>query len=158
MEFTPSSIVARSVAVARIAERARRRDETEHEARNRVSHRISYAVKRGELVESSRGFFVFGDLAGWVRNTWPELFNDWPRKLYGYFDFTWGFRSSADAVVLPGSLKPCHDMIRDMHEKIAGLEKSLQRVQLEIERLRPDAEQWHKLRDRNRANASKPRK
>ena len=92
MEFTPSSIVARSVAVARIAERARRPDETEREASNRVSHRISYAVKRGELVESSRGFFVFGDLAGWVRNTWPGLFNDWPRKLYGYFDFTWGFQ------------------------------------------------------------------
>ncbi len=156
--FTPTSVVARNVAVARIAERARRPDETDREARNRVSHLISYAVNRGKLEESSTGYFVFGHLAGWVRDNWPGLFDDWPRIVYAEFKSTVILRSSAEATLLPGSLERCHDMILRMDKEIAGLNKSLQSAQLEIERLKPDAEKWCELKGRNKTNASKPRK
>lgn len=150
--------LARSAAVAKIAERACNPSETEREARNRISHLISYAVKRGKLAKSSHGFFVFGDLATWARNKWPGKFDDWPCTPFVKPTNIAIGTSIGSPVILPGSLKRSHDMILDMHEKLARLEKSLQAAQLEIERLRPDAEKWCKNREKNRENASNPRK
>jgi hypothetical protein len=106
--------LTRSAAVAKIAERACNPSETEREARNR-SHLISYAVKRGKLAKSSHGFFVFGDLATWARNKWPGKFDDWPCILFVKPTNLKIGTSTSGAVVLPGSLKCCHDMILDMH-------------------------------------------
>lgn len=147
--------ITRRAAVVRVAERARRFGETGREARNRVSHRISYAVKRGELVESSRGGFVFGYLAAWARNKWPGKFDDWPCILsVKPANFKIG-TSISSVVVLPTSLKGCHDTILAMHAKIVSLRKSNQALQTEIERLRPGAEEWRKLRQRNKENPRK---
>lgn len=158
MEYTLLSTIARSDAVARIAERTCLPEDREREAKNRVSKRISYAVKQGKLVESPRGFFVFGQLAAWVRITWPGSFDDWPQNTHA------GLMSSAacidlyDMVVQPGTIKRCHDLIFEMHEEIKILEQSLKDAQLEIERMRPLAEQWIKNCNKNKENAGKPRK
>lgn len=158
MEFTPSSVITRTEAVARIAERVCRSDEEQREARNRVSHRISYVVKRGELSPLPGGNFVFGDFAFWVRKTWPDLFGDWPCFVNVTAESTLHINSFVDAVILPVSLERCREVITDMHKTIGKLKKDLQAAHIEIEQLRPDAERWRKLRDKNKANASKPRK
>lgn len=157
MEYTLSSIITRSDAVARIAERTRLPEDREREAKNRVSKRISHAVKQGKLVESSHRNFVFGELAAWVRNTWPGLFNDWPCRMSADFASAAVYSSFFDAVVLPGTIKRCHDVISEMHERINSLERSLKDAQLEIERIRPLAERWEELCSRNKENAGKPR-
>lgn len=158
MEYTLSSIITRSDAVARIAERTRLPEDREREAKNRVSKRIGHAMKQGKLVESAPRVFVFGELAAWVRDTWPGLFNDWPCPMYADYGSTAVCTSFIDAVVHPGTIERCHDVIDEMHEKINILEQSLKDAQFEIERIRPLAEQWKELCDRNKENAGKPRK
>lgn len=101
---------------------------------------------------------MFGELASWAQNTWPKLFNDWPCTPSVEIEITIVEpESSIDVVGLPNSLERCHGRIFDLHEQIKGLEESLKAAQLEIERLRPDAELGRKHRDRYKANARKPR-
>jgi hypothetical protein len=157
MEYTLSSIISRSDAVARIAERTRLPEDREREARNRVSKRIGHAVNQGKLVESERGFFVFGELAAWVRNTWPGSFDDWPCTRSADYVSSARCDDFLDMVVLPGTIKSCHDLIVEMHEQIKILEQSLKDAQLEIERTRPLAEHWKELCNKNKENAGKPR-
>lgn len=158
MEYTLSSIITRSDAVARIAERTCLPEDRAREAKNRVSKRISYAVKQGKLVESARGFFVFGELAAWVRDTWPGLFNDWPCRMSADYGSSGMCSDIYDDVVLPGTIKRCHDVIGEMHDRINSLERSLKDAQFEIERIRPLAERWEEFCNGNKENAGKPRK
>lgn len=158
MEYTLTSNISRSDAVARIAARTSLPDDREREAKNRVSKRIGYAVRQGKLIESPRGFFPFGELSTWVRSTWPGLFNDWPHATSA--DLVSAARCSSifDSVVLPGSIDRCHDVIVEMNEKVRSLEERLTAAQLEIEQLRPGAEQWRKFCAKNKGSAKKPRK
>lgn len=158
MESSLSSIITRNEAVKRIAERTRLPEDREREAQNRVSKRIGYAVKQGKLVESAPRVFLFDDLAAWVRDTWPGLFNDWPCSMYSGYSSTAVCMSIFDVVVLPATIQRCHDVIGEMHEKINILEQSLKDAQLEIELIRPLAEQWEKFCNGNKENAGKPRK
>lgn len=158
MKYPLTSIVSRSDAVVRIASRTTRPDEREREAKNRVSKRISYAVKQGKLIESAPGFFVFRDLSAWVRSTWPGLFNDWPHATSADLVSAATCSSFFDAVVLPGSIERCREVIVELDKKIRSLEERLTAAQLENEQLRPGAERWQKFCDKNKRNAKKPRR
>lgn len=158
MKYTNSSRIKRIEAVEIIAERLRRFDETERQSKNRVSHQISYAIKQDKLIQSQDGYFPFNDLAIWARSKWPNYFNDWPIIVAAECNMHLTTSATANPVILPGSLKCCHEDIRSMHETITTLEKKLEAANYQIEQLLSDAKNWRELQRKNKANAIKSRK
>lgn len=158
MKHTNSSYIKRTEAVEMIAERLCRPDETKRQAKDRVNHRIRTAIDQGKLIQSQDGCFPFNDLAIWARFEWPHSFNDWLISATAESEAHVTTYATADAVILPGSLESCHEVIRNMHETISILEKKLEAANLQIEQLLPGANQWRELQRRNKANAIKSRK
>lgn len=158
MKYTNSSRLKRIEAVEIIAERLRSFDETERQSKNRVSHQISYAIKQNKLIQSKDGYFSFNDLAIWARSKWPNYFNDWPVIVAAEGYMHLNTIATANPVILPGSLKCCHEDIRNMHETITTLQKKLEVANHQIEQLLPDAKNWRELQRKNKANATKSRK
>ncbi|WP_394808122.1 hypothetical protein [Nitrosomonas sp.] len=158
MKYTNSSCIKRTEAVEIIAERLCSSDETKRQAKDRVNHRIRTAIDKGKLIQSQDGCFLFNDLAIWARFEWPHSFNDWLISATAESEARVTTYATADAVILPGSLESCHEVIRNMHETITILEKKLEAANFQIEQLLPGANQWRELQRRNKANAIKSRK
>jgi len=156
--WTAKSIISRSEAVAKIADRVRRLDESVRESRNRVSHRISYAAKQGRLRTYPKGRFILGELASWAREEWPGLFTEWPAITDINIMETVVCRDFVHVQALPGSLAECHTVVIDLNKRIDELSQALRLAQREIEQLKPAAEAWSNLRDKNARNARVPRK
>lgn len=157
MKYTNSLRLKRIEAVEIIAERLRRSDETERQSKNRISHRINYAIKQGKLIQLQDGCFSFNDLAIWVRSNWPNSFNDWPILVATECNMCLTARGTANAVILPETLERCHEAIRNMHETITTLEEKLEAANHQIEQLLPDANNWRELQRKNKANAKRSR-
>lgn len=158
MKYTNSSRIKRTEAVEIIAERLRRPDETKRQAKDRINHRINYAIKQGKLIQLQDGCFSFNDLAIWARSNWSNFFNDWTIVVAAECNMPLAFRGTANALVLPGSLERCHEAIWNMYETITTLEEKLAAANHQIEQLLPDANSWRKLILKNKSNAKKSRK
>lgn len=72
------STITRALATRLIAAEIAERGEQPILARNRVSHSIRRAMKRGTLHEQAPGRFRFGALVAWAADTWPGKFSGWP--------------------------------------------------------------------------------
>lgn len=158
MEYTNSSLIKRTETVEIITERLCRPDETKRQVKDRINHRISYAIKQGKLMQSQDGYFSFNDLAIWARANWPNSFKDWTITVNGDCNARTCSYGIATAMVLPESIERCHEAIRNMHEAIAILEEKLEAANHQIEQLLPDANSWQELKLKNKANAMKSRK
>lgn len=159
MSFNPQDLISRSDAVANIAERIRKQDETELDAHNRVSHRLSYAIKVMKLPKPMQGKFCFNDIALWAQGKWPGKFDDWPSVNTANIKLELPkFEVSASLFCLPKTIGECHSEITRLHSREVELIALLQTANDEIERLRPDAESWkNKVIEKNRQSGKVPR-
>jgi hypothetical protein len=151
MNFNPQDLISRHNAVKEIAKRIHKNDQTKREADNRISHQLSYAVKIKKLPAPVEGMFCFNDIALWAQQKWPGKFDDWPSnntinanlELPIFKGVATGFSSLL-------TIEECHREIERLHAREVELAAQLQTAQAEIERLRPDAEKWKTLVEKNR--------
>lgn len=153
--LTARSIISRHEAVLEIAKRVCRPDETEKDSANRVSHLIGYALMQGRLATQPKGGLILGEVVAWARDKWPGRFTDLPALILGSTHDGIVCRDFVDAVVLPATLEKCHALIDQQHHRIGELEEALRVATNEIECLRPDAERWRALCEKNRINGGK---
>jgi len=145
--YTPGSPISRAEFVRMIADRMRQPDDDDQIVRNRVSHRISDAIKQGKLPTPTSGEFLFRDVVYWAQSAFPGMLNDPP--LIG---LTMNIQAtlpmleaSLTGEVLPTDLAGCQQMLLEYITKATALEAELRAVRAENERLRPDAERWQKF-------------
>lgn len=156
-KLTAESRIARADVVQLIAAETRRPNESIRQARNKVSHRITYAVDKGHLIKDPDGFKV-GDLVLWMRSEWPRLFDDLPASpRQATFASTIKISDSYSARVIPGDLDRCKAALNDAYDQIDRLTLELRAVQVELENLRPLAEKWEDFCAINKAKAKGPR-
>jgi len=106
---------------------------------NLASHRISYAVKTGKLLEARPGHFIFEGAGLWARWKWPGKFDDLPMKPGtgdGAFELPL-FTVAGTGQSLPETLSECHAELLAMIQRIVGLEAQLQARDKTIAKLRP---------------------
>ncbi len=158
-ELAAESRVSRSDIVKIIADRIRSPDQTIRQARNTVSHCISYTVRKGNLTMAEAGF-KFGDAVRWMRAEWPGKFDDLPvsKGVVGQkIPQNLAVRATIEAEVIPGTLDRCNAALHEARHQIQDLEAELHNLRMELERLRPLAEKWKALCARNRKNSKLPR-
>jgi hypothetical protein len=151
-DYTLQSPISRPVAVRMIADRVpRHRDDDVRFVRNRVSKRLTYAIKRGKLARPTRGEFLFADIVTWAQQTWPGKLNDLPLvPVTGSIQVDLpGLEVSLTAEQLPTDLAGCQRMLGDYITKVGALEAKLRAAHAEIEQLRPDAEKWRNFKARS---------
>lgn len=153
--LTADSRLKRAQVVGLIAEETRKPGDSARQARDRVSHRIAYAVEKGWLRPNAEGFLV-GELAHWIRTEWPHLARDLPAApLEATMASTCGIRCTFEAVVVPGTLDRCQAALREAQDTIDKLILELRSTRTELEELRPSAERWEALREKNRESGRK---
>lgn len=157
MNATAGSLISRFDAVKLISERIHQKGETPQDARNRVSHRIAYAMKSGELNKSVAGFEL-NDVICWARKKWPTAFIDLAAQNFAQAESKVTAASFTDGIILPGSLERCHALIQELHNRIEILETQLGAANREIDKLSPSAAKWEELRVSNAANSKRRRK
>lgn len=153
--LTVNSIISRHKAVLEIAKRVGRSDETEKESANRVSHLLGYALKQGHIAAQPDGGFLLGVVVAWAREKWPGKFTDLPAMISESLHDGIVCRDFMDMVVLPPTLDKCHALIDQQHHRIGELEEALRAATNEIARLRPEAENWRALCEKNKINGGR---
>lgn len=138
-----NSTITRALATRLIAAEIAEPGAQPASVRNRVSHRISRAIKRGTLHEQSPGTFRFGALAAWAMDTWRGKFSDWPASRT-VSPGTGRIVSDKYVVTLgmvPSVSGPDAEQVRSENKELrAKLEEATQREQkllAELELLRP---------------------
>lgn len=150
-----NSIISRNDAVKEIARRVGWGDGTEREIENRISHKVGYAIKQGQLAALPNGDFVLGKLVAWARRKWPGEFIDLPAIDYADVHDGIECRDFMKMVTLPATMERCHVMVAELNQQIDQLNEQLDLARQEIDRLRPDAERWWALCEKNRINGGK---
>lgn len=133
---SPNTQLTRAQLVALIAARIpRQRGDDEGTVRNRVSSRLSAAVKRGTLEPMCNGKFKLNEVGRWARDTWPEKFGDLPVPRGSLLERGRGrgtVRSVVADVVLPGTLDRCHDYIRMLEIENRRLREKLSHAEAQL--------------------------
>jgi hypothetical protein len=135
--------------VAIIADRVKLSADTFRQAKDKVGHRLSYAIKHGGLERPVKGRLVFGDVVRWAR-----LQRGWGDKLAGLPQTD---PPKAPPVPVRASHVALHDLsLKDCHELLAEVSDQLRAALDEVNRLRPPAVKWQtKIVEKNRKNALK---
>lgn len=153
-------LLTRAQAVALIAKFDERSKPGDRQSRNRANKRLAYATATGHLAFAQRGMVSVAALGDWMRGRGLPGGEQLPRR-HGEVAGTMCAREQPDSaaahgVVLPNDLSRCHRMIGEhaativrLNEQLAKLDEALRDAQLLIQELRPDAEKWRSLRQRN---------
>lgn len=140
-----------SETVKLIARRVKRSDENARRSENRISHRISYAVKQGKIKQEIDGTFTIGNLSFWVNITWPGSFNDFPVVATISANLPSIDSSIFASGSMPSSIEDCHSLLNESQRRIATLEKE----NLDLKVL---AEKYQAICTKNQNNAKKNRR
>lgn len=136
------STVTRARAARLIAAQIAEPGEQQARVRNRVSHRIRDAIRRGTLVEQSPGKFRFDALGAWARDTWRGKFSDWP----------------ASRTVSPGTGRVVADTYRLTLGMVASVSgPDAEQVQRENAKLRAELETVRAELEKSRAKCAELR-
>ena len=92
----------------------------------------------------------------WARAKWPGRFNI-PITVPGHLRDTAALAGQAEVLALPASIEECHALIRGLDSRNRLLVMMLNRQAGIIADLRPLAEQYELICEKNRASAKKPR-
>lgn len=157
-KLTAESRLARADLVQLITDRVRDPNDNIREARNKVSHRITYAIDTGALAAPGDDSFELGIVALWARLQWPGKLDDLPvSPVSAWFASSARLSDRYDAIVIPGQLDQCQDALKKAYDKIEQMEKGLRSLYAELERLAPLASKWEEFCEKNRQSAKKPR-
>lgn len=158
---TASTLVSKLDAIAFLADRVNDANDDDRTARNRVRKALDDAIKKGQLHASSANELVFGELVTWARTKrsladavrdLPGSFTGQASSLPGQTQF--GTPRSSTTPATHAELEVAY---RDAQRRIHDLEQQVSDLKCELDRLRPDAEAYERVRSSARVNAGNPR-
>lgn len=126
---------------------------------DKVRKRILYATLNGALttVGTGAGLYSCPQVIAWARKKWPGKLNDLQAEHSVSASATAGFRDDGQMFVTPGDLPRCQAALLDALREIQQLRTELKTAQAEIERLKPNAQKYELLCERNAKSAKLPR-
>lgn len=150
------------------AERDMRKGDDARMAEDRARKRIKSAAKKNALPSLDGGqAFLIEEFIGWARSltirgeSWDGKFKGFPAHITLRFtstvptptiEFSMTGRIAAPAVPAP---KAWVQALEKANQRWAEAQKEVERLQAEIDRLRPDAEQRQRVRAINKKNGGK---
>lgn len=152
-------LVLRATIIAIIAEKVKLPGEALRQSKDKVGHRLAYAIKNGKARAPANGRFVFGDVIRWARQR-----QGWGDKLAGLPESapipatpkSVTVRASHEAAYARSadSLKECKALLAHARQENTALIGQLRAALEELQRLRPLAEMWQtRIVEKNRRNA-----
>lgn len=126
--------------------------------RDKVRKRVRSGLGDGKLIRLDlETIDVDRDqLIYWARTKWPGKFNI-PISVPGNLRDTAALDGQAEALALPASIEECHAQLRQAHRALMFL-RLINNTQAEaILRLKPLAEQYERICEKNSLSAKKPR-
>lgn len=168
-KLKPDDLLTAAQAVALIANGDGRSDDDDRKARDRARKFLRDHLKRGMVAETHSDRFAVHELARWLHQVKPGMFDDLPAKpriVSASGVASVGVYVRATGFALHGDLPSCHRQAGEFHARIQQLEEQnedlrtkLREAQATAVKLQPDAESWRRLCERNRksANCKRPR-
>lgn len=145
--------ILKSQAIELIAKRTKPHYEDLRAWKNKINGQLGTRIKNG-LIRQNDGLLYSADIAKSMRKLYPDelypdAFADFPRNfLLETASFSVDVNptgASFSLMKFPNTLDDCHKIIEAQHKKILCLE-------MEIGKLKPDAEGYRKIVEKNRSN------
>jgi len=164
-DYGPNDLITLTDAIELLADRDRRKNDSDRERKGRMRERIRYAVANRELTETIRHstkHYTYGRIAAWAQDNWPGKYDDLvairvPNS--GGMTATHGgrYRLKGSGSQIAVTLVECQLQLQQATLRINALEQALVVAGEYAERLRPDAENWRCQCAANKLNAKRPR-
>lgn len=109
--------------------------------RNRISSRVTYAVRVGQLSPE----FLWGEGLEWAHKTWPGCFHQlpvFPKQVSETLVSTAHATDSVHDLIVPGDLTRCQALIGAKDTEICELKKELAGARESLELVAPKAGMW----------------
>lgn len=126
--------------------------------RDKVRKRIRYGLGDGSLprldvqtLDVDRDAFIY-----WARKKWPGKFNI-PIEVPGVLSDGINLAARPEELFLPSDIETCHALLRRNRFLLQMFEARCLAQDVLISELRPDAERYREIREKNRESAKKPR-
>ena len=146
------------VAVDFVMERLAVPTSEQRATRDKVRKRIRYGLGDGSLprldvqtLDVDRDAFIY-----WARKKWPGKFNI-PITIAGALSDEMKMTVTPDAQLLPSDIAACHALLRQKQLLLQLLDAKCRAQEQIIADLRPEAEKYRKIREKNYESAKKPR-
>ena len=127
---------------------------------DKVRKRLAYAVEKGELqVEGAPRAprYALPLVVAWARRKWPGQFLGSTAEHTAEGQSNLNFADALHHDVFPGDLRRSHEELRKAYVQIRQLVAELTAALAEIDRLKPLAEKYEQIREKNRQSAKRPR-
>jgi hypothetical protein len=162
--YDPNDLIALPDAIALLAERDRRKHDTDRVKKARMRARIKYAVDNGALAETlrrSKRCYVYGRIVAWAQENWPGKYDDLEAirvpSVGSVKGVLRGLTGKSSGGEIPTTLAECQSRLAQTMRRIVTLEEQLIVAREDADRLRPDAEARQRVRAVNKLNAQRRR-
>jgi hypothetical protein len=162
--YDPNDLIALTDAIALLADRDRRKHDTDRSRKARMRGRIKYAVDNGALAETlrqSKKCYVYGHIVAWAQENWPGKYDDLKAirapSVGSVNGVLRGLTGKSSGGEIPTTLAECQAQLDQARQHIFSLVDELEVARRVADRLRPDAEAWRRHCAANKLNARRPR-
>lgn len=125
---------------------------------DKVRKRLVYATKNGDLQTAHADLYFVPQVIAWSLRKWPGKFDGLRAEHSATATAAVVVRDEIQGWVIPGDLPGCQEALRDAQRENEQLQAMLMAAHGEIERLRPIAEKYELIREKNRRSSQLPRK
>lgn len=125
---------------------------------DKVRKRLIYATKNGDLQTAHAGLYFLPQVIAWSQKRWSGKFDGLPAEHSATATSAAMIRDEAWAFVIPGDLPSCQKALEDAQRENHQLRAELKAAHAEIERLKPIAQKYERIREKNARSAKLPRK
>ena len=126
--------------------------------RDKVRGRVTYNLGSGKLprLDLTTNDIDRNELINWAKAKWPGKFNI-PTNSFVHVQDSFRAGGQAEGLTLPSSIEECHAQLQKTHRALMVM-RLINNSQAEhILRLKPLAEQYERICEKNSASAKKPR-
>lgn len=153
--------VSKLKAIELICERDRRPGDDGRSCKDRARHLIDSAIHRGDLRFDLRDRIALGAFVTWARTKshLRHLFVDFPPEPNDTaLAANVSVKTRVTAELSTSNLDECRAELAQAKALVRAQSERIQALEAEIQSLRPAAEKYQSMRDRNAASAQMPRK
>lgn len=126
--------------------------------RDKVRKRVRYALGDGTLprIDILSMDVDRDELICWARSKWPGKFNI-PVSIRGFLSDQVKLTGNTEGLLLPADVDTCHALLLQKRALLQAMEAKCRALENIIADLRPDAEKYRQMREKNRLSAKRPR-
>lgn len=162
--YAPSDRVTLAEAIDLLADRDRRKHDSDRGRKARMRHHIQSAVRNHQLTEKNTfgtKHYEYGRLAAWAQDKWRGRYDDFLATRDPIVNSVAGtlgrLLGKSSGYQIPSDPAECQAQLHHEMRRIATLEEKLTSAREEIDRLRPDAEAYRRVCAGNATNAKQRR-